>query len=325
MKWTLGLGVIAITAAAACGDDSNGSGGGQAGGAGSGGSTVATGGAGGGPGDVARGQYLVDTVLVCGHCHTPSDANGTPDAAKYLAGSRSYDFTTDTGEVVSVYAENLTSSPEQGVGTWTDEMVRTAIVGGTDDDDVSLWPIMPYPEYALLTEDDLGSIVKYLRSVAPNENVVASDTLPNPYPPAPPITNVQVPMPTLDASDRAYDAALRGRYLATVACVQCHTPELSPGNPDLAQAFAGGRTYTSRSDLAPSTSTNITPAALGLGDATVEDIAAAMKGNTSTTGAALCKGAPHKMSGMTDGDLADIATYLHALPPIESGPFQCEE
>ncbi len=323
MKWTLGLGLIAITAAAACGDDSSGSGGGQAGGAGSGGSAAAT--SGGGPGDVARGQYLVDTVLVCGHCHTPSDQNGTPDISKYLAGSRSYDFTTDTGEVVSVYAENLTPSPEQGVGTWTDEMIRTAIIGGSDDDDVSLWPIMPYPEYALLSEDDVGSIVKYLRTIGSSENVVASDTLPNPYPPAPPISDAQIPMPTLDATDPAHDSALRGRYLAAVACVQCHTPELSPGNPDFAGAFAGGRTYTSRSDLAPSTSTNLTPSSSGLGEATVEEIAAAMKANTSTTGAALCKGAPHKMSGMTDGDLIDIANYLHALPPIESGPFQCEE
>src|SRR4051794_30676249 len=43
-------------------------------------------------GTVARGQYLVDKLLVCGECHTPTGADGKPDMANYLGGSRSYDF-----------------------------------------------------------------------------------------------------------------------------------------------------------------------------------------------------------------------------------------
>jgi cytochrome c len=26
---------------------------------------------------------------------------------------------------------------------------------------------------------------------------------------------------------------------------------------------------------------------------------------------------------MTDEDARDIATYIHTLPPVENGPFQC--
>ena len=48
-------------------------------------------------GTVARGQYLVDHVLVCGTCHTPTGTNGKPDLTKYLAGSRNYDFTDSAG------------------------------------------------------------------------------------------------------------------------------------------------------------------------------------------------------------------------------------
>src|SRR5437870_1866812 len=69
-------------------------------------------GAGGGTGSglggtVARGQYLVDHLLVCGECHTPSGLDGKPDTKTYLGGSRSYDFPYQ-GKIVSVYAENLT-------------------------------------------------------------------------------------------------------------------------------------------------------------------------------------------------------------------------
>src|SRR5262245_57111462 len=34
-------------------------------------------------GTVERGQYLVDHVLVCGVCHTPSLPSGEPDPTKY--------------------------------------------------------------------------------------------------------------------------------------------------------------------------------------------------------------------------------------------------
>jgi len=99
-------------------------------------------------GTVARGEYLVDHVLVCGTCHTPNGADGKPDMTKYLAGSRNYDFTDTDGTVVSVYAENLTTHNPEGLATWTDEQIRTAIISGVDDEHVSVYPIMPYPEYS---------------------------------------------------------------------------------------------------------------------------------------------------------------------------------
>ena len=34
---------------------------------------------------------------------------------------------------------------------------------------------MPYPEYSLLTPEDVDSIIKYLRTVPANDNVVAAD------------------------------------------------------------------------------------------------------------------------------------------------------
>jgi len=283
-----------------------------------------------------RGQYLVDKVLVCGVCHTPSLADGTPDPAKYLAGSRSYDFTDLDGTIVTVNAENLTSHDPEGLHAWSDAQIRRALTVGVDDENIAIYPIMPYPEYALLTDDDVDSIIRYLRGVAPNDNVVAAD-FPyfDQYPPAPQLSDGEVPHTTLAKSDADYAAAERGRYLAMTACLNCHTEEAVKdgktefGVPAISKAFAGGKKYTLIRGAAEHTSTNITPdVATGIGSWSVDDIVSALKSNTDkTTQKVLCNshpGGPERLGGMAEADLRDIATYLHTLPPIENGPFTCE-
>lgn len=279
-------------------------------------------------GTVARGQYLVDHVLVCGTCHTPNGMDGKPDPAKYLAGSRNYDFTDIDGTVVSVYAENLTTHNPEGLATWTDEAIRTAITAGIDDEHVSIYPIMPYPEYSVLTRSDQDSIIQYLRTIAPNDNVVPNDY---PYndqnPPAPKIDESKVPHTTLPANDPGFASAERGRYLAIVACLNCHTPQISADVPDLTKAFAGGKTYTPNKGQPVNTSANITPDATGIAGWTVPEIVAALKNDVEKgTGRALC--ASHPGGGelygkMTDADAQDIATYIHSVPAVKNGPFKC--
>jgi mono/diheme cytochrome c family protein len=279
-------------------------------------------------GTVARGKYLVDHVLACGVCHTPNGPDGKPDMTKYLAGSRSYDFVDKTGTPITVNAENLTTHNPEGLATWCDEQIRTAIVQGVDDEHISIYPIMPYPEYALLNRSDVDSIIQYLRTVPPNDNVVAAD-----YPysdqdaPAPPLDATKVPHTTLASSDADFAAAERGRYIAATACLSCHTPQISDDVPDLTKAFGGGKTYTFIRGASPQTSTNLTPDATGLAGWSVDDIVAAL---TSTTekgpGRAFCNthpGGPDAIGGMTDGDLRDVAVYLHTLPPVKNGPFTC--
>lgn len=279
-------------------------------------------------GTVDRGEYLVDHVLVCGTCHTPNDANGKPDTTKYLAGSRNYDFTDGAGTVVSVYAENLTSHNPEGLFTWSDEQIRTALTKGVDDEHVSMYPIMPYPEYSVLTKQDQDSIIQYLRTVPPNDNVVAADfPYSDQFPPAAQIDDTQVPHTQLAASDPDYSAAERGRYLATVACLNCHTPQVSEDVPDLSKAFAGGKQYTLVKGTPPNTSANITPDSTGIAGWTVDDIVTAIKAGTEKgTGRALCNSHPATSDyygQMADRDARDIATYIHSLPPVANGPFKC--
>jgi len=285
-------------------------------------------------GTVARGEYLVDHVLLCGVCHTPSLPNGDPDPSKYLAGSRSYDLTDVDGTIITVNAENLTSHDPEGLHAWSDGQIRTAITKGVDDEHIAIYPIMPYPEYSMLKPEDVDSIIQYLRTVPPNDNVVAADY---PYfdqnPPAPLVDDAGVPHTTLATSDPSFAAAERGRYLAKVACLNCHTEELShdgkvmPDQPNLAKAFGGGKKYTFIRGAAQHTSVNLTPDASGLGSWSIADIVAALKSNTEKgTGRALCNthpGGPERLGKMSDADMTDIATYLHTLPPVKNGPFQC--
>lgn len=287
-------------------------------------------------GTVERGQYLVDHVLVCGVCHTPSLDTGEPDMELYLAGSRSYDFTDVDGTIITVNAENLTSHDPEGLGSWTDGQIRTAITKGVDDEHYAIYPIMPYPEYSLMTPEDVDSVIKYLRTVPANDNVVAADyPRPDVNPPAPLVDDSRIPHTTLDESDPDYEAAERGRYLAKIACLNCHTEEeqhdekIAPDVPVLEKAFAGGKKYTFIRGAPVHTSTNLTPDPTGLGDWSVDDIVVALQTNTEKdTGRILCNthpGGPERFGNMTDGDIRDIAVYLHTLPAVANGPFKCVE
>ena len=282
-------------------------------------------------GTVVRGKYLVDHVLACGVCHTPNDANGHPDLTKYLAGSRSYDFTDVDGTIVTVNAENLTTNNPEGLAVWSDEQIRRALTVGIDDENISIYPIMPYPEYSLLTRSDVDSVIQYLRTVAPSDNVVPADF---PYfdqhPPAAQIDDSTVPHAALVQTDPDFAASERGRYLASVSCMYCHTPEVSADQPDMSKAFAGGKKYTFVRGQPLETSVNITPdVATGIGALSVDDIVAVMQTDTEpTTHRTLCSthpGGADYLGGMTVDDMRDIAVYIHNLPPVSNGPFQCGE
>lgn len=285
-------------------------------------------------GSVERGQYLVDHVLVCGVCHTPSLQTGEPDTKNYLAGSRPYDFTDIDGTVITVNAENLTSHDPEGLHSWTDGQIRTAITKGVDDEHYAIYPIMPYPEYALLTADDVDSIIKYLRTVPANDNVVAADyPRPDIHPPAALVDGSKIPHTTLKSDDPDYAGAERGRYLASVACLNCHTEEIVLPNgmidhdePNLSKAFAGGKQYTFEHSQPKHTSVNITPDATGLLGWSVDDIVQTLKTNREKgSGRSFCNTHPGEaFKQLSDADMHDVAVYIHTLPAVKNGPFQCK-
>ena len=123
------------------------------------------GGAGGGAADpvVMRGDYLVNKVLGCPGCHTPSVAGGTtPDMARFLAGKDC--FVKNGCDCLS--SANLTND-DTGLKMLTDQQIKDAFTKGKDPDQAGayLFATMPYYQFSALSDDDATAIVAYLRRV----------------------------------------------------------------------------------------------------------------------------------------------------------------
>jgi mono/diheme cytochrome c family protein len=120
----------------------------------------------------ARGAYLVNSVMGCTDCHTPVDAaTGAPEMDKYLAGRQPYE-----GPWGIVYGGNITPDNKTGLGAWTDDEVKRALLTGVRKDGRRLI-LMPWFVYSNLTAEDADAVVYYLKNVLPavnNEVPVAS-------------------------------------------------------------------------------------------------------------------------------------------------------
>ncbi len=116
-----------------------------------------------------RGAYLA-TIMDCTGCHTPGSLAGKPDMNRYLAGA---DIGFQIPGVGVFYPPNLTSDPQTGLGTWSTEDIIMAVRNGIRPDGRVLVPIMPYPSYAALSDEDARDLATYLKSLAPIKNKVA--------------------------------------------------------------------------------------------------------------------------------------------------------
>ena len=144
---------------------------------------------------VERGRYLVASIG-CADCHSPKvlGPNGPePDMTRFLAGHPekdvlpappqlspgpwiavvSADLTAWSGPWGISYTANLTPDLNTGIGIWTEDMFVKAIKTGRHMG-VSrpILPPMPWPFFRNLTEEDLGAIFTYLRTIPPVHNRV---------------------------------------------------------------------------------------------------------------------------------------------------------
>ena len=113
----------------------------------------------------------------CVNCHGMNMAGAV--APLPLAG-----ITTDTR--VELYPPNLTPDPETGIGdgmstdpnmkSYTDDLLARAIRSGIDNDDLELCPEMKH--FADMTDFEVYSIVKYLRSIPPVKQKILRSVCP---------------------------------------------------------------------------------------------------------------------------------------------------
>jgi len=137
--------------------------------------------------EIDRGQYLVQ-IGGCTDCHTPGHFLGNPDMARFLGGS---DVGFEIPGVGIVYGPNLTPDDETGLGSWTADQIVDAIRTGMTPEGRGLVPVMPWPNLAVLSDEDAFAIAAYLQSLDP-----VSNDVPGPIPdgePAPSFVMKVVP------------------------------------------------------------------------------------------------------------------------------------
>ncbi|MEQ8278992.1 MAG: cytochrome C [Deltaproteobacteria bacterium] len=122
---------------------------------------------------IAYGQYLLESAS-CHDCHTVQDANG-PVPGRMLAGGFDFDVSVLGMHVTSA---NITPDVDTGIGAWSRERFIGRFKAFADADSLpKLDPgdgqtIMPWTSYAGMSEEDLGAIYDYLRTVPPVKNAV---------------------------------------------------------------------------------------------------------------------------------------------------------
>jgi cytochrome c553 len=119
---------------------------------------------------LAYGKYLT-TIAACIDCHTQHD-KGKPIEGLEFAGG--WLFKGPWGNVASA---NITPDDETGIGKLTKEAFVGRFKSFATMTELPTAPkgrntIMNWPSYAKLSEDDLGAIYDYLRTVKPVKNKV---------------------------------------------------------------------------------------------------------------------------------------------------------
>jgi alcohol dehydrogenase (quinone), cytochrome c subunit len=106
--------------------------------------------------DPIDGRYAT-TLADCAACHTV-------DPKRPFAGGRAI-----AAPMGTIYATNITPDKRAGIGSWTLDEFRAALVDGVAKGGRRLYPAMPYDNYRQLSETDIEAIYAYLmRDVRPD-------------------------------------------------------------------------------------------------------------------------------------------------------------
>ncbi|MFA6957144.1 MAG: c-type cytochrome [Thermoanaerobaculia bacterium] len=271
-----------------------------------------------------RGRYLAQNVSDCLGCHSEQDPTkfGMP-VKPGTEGAGGTVFTKAEGVPGSVAARNITPDAATGIGNWSDGEIVRAIREGVRHDGTPLFPMMPYPDYKSMSDDDVKALVAYLRTLPARQHSVPERKLDFPV-------NMLVkfmphPVDGIIPAPPAGDSVRRGAYLVLIGnCKNCHTPRDGKGRPIAAEAFSGG--WEMVGPWGRVVTANLTPHPSNfMGQATREQFIARFKAFEGTTWDSALPATPGRntvmpwlgLSGMTEDDLGAIYDYLKTLPPVD--------
>jgi len=263
------------------------------------------------PARLQRGQYLANSIG-CLYCHSPHDwsKRNDPILPGMTGAGQQLPYTDLPGKV---FAPNLTPDKETGSGNWTDDTLARAIREGIGYDGRALFGIMPYTHYRNMPDEDLASIIVYLRTLRPVKNPLPKTEII--FPVNYIMRNDPKPITGSVASPGVSDPVKRGRFLVNLTgCTDCHTPVDNHHTPIPGLEFSGGQVL--QAPWGTVASTNLTPDASGIPYYDEAMFIKAMR--TGAVGTReLNKTMPWSTLGnMTDEDLAGIFAYLRTLKPV---------
>jgi mono/diheme cytochrome c family protein len=273
-----------------------------------------------------RGRYLVESVSACFACHSQYDPDDP--AATYPRARKGGGGTMASEGMPWLTAPNITPDPETGAGRWTDDMLARAIREGIGHDGRALFPAMPYQAYSNYSDEDVASIVVYLRSIPAVSNDLPKSEIP--FPLSRLINAAPRPLTSPVAEPDASSQARRGEYLLKVAdCAGCHTARGERGEPVRGLEYGGGNTFDDGQGGVVATP-NLTPDPTGISYYDEALFVSALR-----TGHVRARELSPAMPwwayrNMTDADLKALFAYMRTLKPVEhvvdntEPPTQCK-
>lgn len=264
---------------------------------------------------IDAGRYVA-TAADCIACHTAQ--NGKP-----FAGGRSI-----ASPIGNMYSSNITPDKTTGIGNYTLADFNRAVRHGIRRSGETLYPSMPYPSYAKMTDDDLRALYAYMMHgvepvLMPNRANEIRWPLSIRWPLAiwrktfAPTDEVKPP----ELAKYNDTAVARGAYLVQSLghCGACHTPRASTlqeaaMDDSSALYLSGGPMIDGW--LAVNLRGNM---ADGLGRWSAQDIADTLRkarnSHSAVIGTPMADVVTHSMQNMTDQDVNAIAAYLKTLTP----------
>jgi mono/diheme cytochrome c family protein len=251
---------------------------------------------------VERGEYLVRGPMGCGNCHTPIGPEGFIEAQE-LAGRL-----VENNEMFTAISDNIT--PFGAVAEWSDAELARAIREGIRPDGSVIGPPMPFALYRHIGDEDLASIVMFLRTLPEVDHDPGDSVYNIPLPPAygPPVESVSAPAPGATVE--------YGEYVARLAhCMECHSP-IGPQGPQLETDLGRGG-YEFHGPWGVSVAPNITSHEDGIAGYSDAELKAMITEGKRPDGSAMMPPMPYPfLARMTGQDLDALILYLRSVPPL---------
>ncbi|MGE0115855.1 MAG: cytochrome c [Steroidobacteraceae bacterium] len=260
----------------------------------------------------SRGEYVA-RLANCIACHS------VPEGEPFAGGLK-----MAVPFVGEIYTTNITPDRDTGIGNYTFEDFDAAMRKGMAKDGHNLYPAMPYPSYAKMTQEDIRALYDFfMKEVKPVRQPNRPSDIPG-------WKNVRWALSIWNfffLDDKPYkikenhDVSWnRGAYLVQGPghCGACHTPRgwlfQEKGLDESDSDFLAGAPLDNWSS--PSLNGDINS---GLGRWSAQDIAEFLKSGKNQFGTAfgtMVEVTNNSTHHMTDADLNAIGVYLKSLPPV---------